>query len=410
MNPGTKDTAPRPSAIGGYEDWPSYLRSHPRHIAETPAGQELADALGVPSGPGSTGAAIEPSVPGSCAGVSRLRVGGDARRRHYFTGQLAVGLRSPHPCLVPAPGRRVRPVAGSPGPPLPCRHQVRRRGPPRGCTARESVRRESRPADIGPPAEALRRPPLCHLAGIPGLRRPGPRHLLLGQPPLRPGHAPVADGRRRRGPQGTLAGGRRRTFRSGPLRRRRGGARGHRCESSRPPGHELRRNGGARRPRGPPRPCGTSGRGRRPAGQHRFLRRRRPVPDAGRAQPARPQFRGHVHDDHVPLAGPVVPGCPLLAPPDPGPVAAGRLSRARGALNGGPLPGAVRVGRRTVPGGRNARRRCPVGRAAYRPAATPAASGRADTPSPRTCRRKPPASSRSLSPAHRVFARQNGHS
>ena len=64
MNPGTKDTAPRPSAIGGYEDWPSYLRSHPRHIAETPAGQELADALGVPSGPGSTGAATEPSVPG----------------------------------------------------------------------------------------------------------------------------------------------------------------------------------------------------------------------------------------------------------------------------------------------------------------------------------------------------------
>ncbi len=62
MNPGTKDTAPRPSAIGGYEDWPSYLRSHPRHIAETPAGQELADALGVPSGPGSPGAAIESLV------------------------------------------------------------------------------------------------------------------------------------------------------------------------------------------------------------------------------------------------------------------------------------------------------------------------------------------------------------
>lgn len=64
MNPGTKDTAPRPSAIGGYEDWPSYLRSHPRHIAETPAGQELADALGVPSAPANSGAAIEAPVPG----------------------------------------------------------------------------------------------------------------------------------------------------------------------------------------------------------------------------------------------------------------------------------------------------------------------------------------------------------
>jgi dienelactone hydrolase len=58
-DPGTMDPAPRPGAIGGYEDWPSYLRSHPRHIAESPAGQELADALGVPSAPANPGAVPE---------------------------------------------------------------------------------------------------------------------------------------------------------------------------------------------------------------------------------------------------------------------------------------------------------------------------------------------------------------
>lgn len=62
MNPDDTDTAPRPSAIGGYEDWPSYLRSHPRHIADTPERQELADALGVPAGPAGPGAVLESVV------------------------------------------------------------------------------------------------------------------------------------------------------------------------------------------------------------------------------------------------------------------------------------------------------------------------------------------------------------
>ncbi|MHC6593844.1 acetylxylan esterase [Arthrobacter sp. C152] len=38
----------RPSAIAGYEDWPAYMRSHPRHTAADPRAQELADVLGVP--------------------------------------------------------------------------------------------------------------------------------------------------------------------------------------------------------------------------------------------------------------------------------------------------------------------------------------------------------------------------
>ncbi|WP_309980309.1 acetylesterase [Arthrobacter oryzae] len=41
--------------MGGYEDWPSYLRWHPRHIADSPAGQELADALGVPAAAANSG-------------------------------------------------------------------------------------------------------------------------------------------------------------------------------------------------------------------------------------------------------------------------------------------------------------------------------------------------------------------
>ena len=39
---------PRPSAIAGYEDWPAYVRSKPRHRASAAAAQELSDALGVP--------------------------------------------------------------------------------------------------------------------------------------------------------------------------------------------------------------------------------------------------------------------------------------------------------------------------------------------------------------------------
>jgi len=41
-------SGPRPSAIAGYEDWPAYVREHPRYTAASPASQELAEALGVP--------------------------------------------------------------------------------------------------------------------------------------------------------------------------------------------------------------------------------------------------------------------------------------------------------------------------------------------------------------------------
>ncbi|MDQ0663018.1 dienelactone hydrolase [Arthrobacter ulcerisalmonis] len=38
----------RPSAIAGYDDWPAYVRQHPRHQASTRPAQEFSDALGVP--------------------------------------------------------------------------------------------------------------------------------------------------------------------------------------------------------------------------------------------------------------------------------------------------------------------------------------------------------------------------
>ncbi|MDQ0799881.1 acetylesterase [Arthrobacter sp. SLBN-112] len=41
----------RPSAIAGYDDWPAYVRAHPRYLASTAAAQKLSDALGVPGAP-----------------------------------------------------------------------------------------------------------------------------------------------------------------------------------------------------------------------------------------------------------------------------------------------------------------------------------------------------------------------
>lgn len=46
----------RPSAIAGFEDWPAYVRENPRYPAAAPAGQELADVLGVP------GASARPDI------------------------------------------------------------------------------------------------------------------------------------------------------------------------------------------------------------------------------------------------------------------------------------------------------------------------------------------------------------
>src|SRR5215207_6902390 len=42
-------TAARPSALGGYEDWPAYLRSSGRFLAPSHDAQALADVLGVPA-------------------------------------------------------------------------------------------------------------------------------------------------------------------------------------------------------------------------------------------------------------------------------------------------------------------------------------------------------------------------
>jgi len=53
------ETAARPSAIGGFEDWPAYIREQPRFAAATPGRQELADALGVPGASGTPRVTVE---------------------------------------------------------------------------------------------------------------------------------------------------------------------------------------------------------------------------------------------------------------------------------------------------------------------------------------------------------------
>ncbi|TQJ38310.1 acetyl xylan esterase AXE1 [Arthrobacter sp. SLBN-112] len=58
MTPPAPIPAARPSAIAGYNDWPAYLRKHPRHQASTRPAQEFSDALGVPG----AGAAPEVTV------------------------------------------------------------------------------------------------------------------------------------------------------------------------------------------------------------------------------------------------------------------------------------------------------------------------------------------------------------
>jgi len=62
MNSGPTDAAPRPSAIGGYEGWPAYLRTHPHYVAESAAAQELSDALGVPDVPANPAVVLESEV------------------------------------------------------------------------------------------------------------------------------------------------------------------------------------------------------------------------------------------------------------------------------------------------------------------------------------------------------------
>lgn len=59
MNSGLINDAQRPGAIGGYEDWPAFMRSRPRHVAGSAPSQELADALGVPAVPEAPRAVLE---------------------------------------------------------------------------------------------------------------------------------------------------------------------------------------------------------------------------------------------------------------------------------------------------------------------------------------------------------------
>ncbi|MBT2596386.1 acetylesterase [Arthrobacter sp. ISL-72] len=80
------DTELRPSAIGGYEDWPSYLRSYPRHLADTCPGQELADALGVPAVPAAPDVLLESQVTHDGVTTSRVswQLGFGPRTRGWY--------------------------------------------------------------------------------------------------------------------------------------------------------------------------------------------------------------------------------------------------------------------------------------------------------------------------------------
>jgi dienelactone hydrolase len=98
MNSGPTDAAPRPSAIGGYEDWPAYIRSHPHYAAESAAAQELSDALGVPEVPANPAFVLESEVTHDGVTTSRVswQLGFGPRTRAWF-------LR-PAGALGPLPG------------------------------------------------------------------------------------------------------------------------------------------------------------------------------------------------------------------------------------------------------------------------------------------------------------------
>jgi dienelactone hydrolase len=86
MNSGPTDAASRPSAIGGYEDWPAYIRSHPHHAAESAAAQELSDALGVPEVPANPAVVLESEVMHDGVATSRVswQLGFGPRTRAWF--------------------------------------------------------------------------------------------------------------------------------------------------------------------------------------------------------------------------------------------------------------------------------------------------------------------------------------
>ncbi|MFF2245458.1 dienelactone hydrolase family protein [Arthrobacter sp. NPDC058130] len=86
MDDAAPDDVPRPSAIGGYEDWPAFMRSRPRHIAESAPSQELADALGVPAVPEAPHAVLESAETHDGVTISRVswQLGFGPRTRAWF--------------------------------------------------------------------------------------------------------------------------------------------------------------------------------------------------------------------------------------------------------------------------------------------------------------------------------------
>ena len=292
-----------------------------------------------------------------------------------------------------------RPAAGSPGHPPPRRHKVGRRRAAASCAHCPRDHSFLRPLSPviyrghrcgqcahGSPGAARRRQTLRHRAlshkaslSLPTAPTGGSRRFDLSTPPSRTSAA--VEGRR-----GAMAGGGVVLFEEEQYNAAAAAREDTRRKSGRPAGVQLRRNGGARRPRGPPRPCGSSGAWTSAGPARSASPAEAAGPSCWPCLSAGPHLRSVVHDNHVPLAVPVVPGSPLVAAADAGSVTAGRVSGAGRYAR----PRHCRLveyrcsADESFPENGMRDAQVPPRRArSFRPAATPAKTGREDTPSHR---------------------------
>lgn len=156
----------RPSAIPGYEDWQAYLRQVGRHPAHSSSAQQLADVLGVPAASGS------PIV------TTDWKMTGDGVTTSQLSWQLGFGPRTRAWLVHPTEG---------PGP-FPGLLALHCHGDSKFGGANRLVKLpRSHSSAEARPNPALRRQGSCDGPGRARLRRPGPRCLCLGKPPVRSG-------------------------------------------------------------------------------------------------------------------------------------------------------------------------------------------------------------------------------
>lgn len=156
----------RPSAIPGYEDWQAYLRQVGRHPAHSSSAQQLADVLGVPAASGS------PIV------TTDWKMTGDGVTTSQLSWQLGFGPRTRAWLVHPTEG---------PGP-LPGLLALHCHGDSKFGGANRLVKLpRSHSSAEARPNPALRRQGSCDGPRRARLRRPGPRCLCLGKPPVRSG-------------------------------------------------------------------------------------------------------------------------------------------------------------------------------------------------------------------------------